>query len=108
MMLELLGLEVRRRYDPLGVEDEVAAFAPDAVFLDLGMPGRSGYDVAAALRSRDAPRTLLVAVTGWGQPEDLRRTREAGFDAHLVKPPELQAIQDICASLRHRIQDAPA
>jgi signal transduction histidine kinase len=106
MMLELLGLEVRRRYDPLGVEDEVAAFAPDAVFLDLGMPGRSGYDVAAALRGRDAPRTLLVAVTGWGQPEDLRRTRDAGFDAHLVKPPELQAIQDICASLRHRTQDA--
>ena len=108
MMLELLGLEVRRRYDPLGVEDEVASFAPDAVFLDLGMPGRSGYDVAAALRGRDAPRALLVAVTGWGQPEDLRRTRDAGFDAHLVKPPELQAIQDICASLRHRTQDAPA
>jgi signal transduction histidine kinase len=108
MMLELLGLEVRRRYDPLGVEDEVAAFAPDAVFLDLGMPGRSGYDVAAALRGRGARRTLLVAVTGWGQPEDLRRTRDAGFDAHLVKPPELQAIQDICASLRRSAQDTPA
>jgi signal transduction histidine kinase len=100
MMLELLGLEVRTLYDPTAFEDNYASFAPDVVFLDVGMPGRSGYDVAAALRA--GPRgkeVLLVAVTGWGQPEDRRRTREAGFDRHLVKPPELPAIQSICELL---------
>jgi signal transduction histidine kinase/ActR/RegA family two-component response regulator len=107
MMLELLGLEVRTLYDPTAFEDNYASFAPDVVFLDVGMPGRSGYDVAAALRA--GPRgkeVLLVAVTGWGQPEDRRRTREAGFDRHLVKPPELPAIQSICQLLTGAGQDS--
>jgi CheY-like chemotaxis protein len=77
-----------------------ALFAPDVVFLDVGMPGRSGYDVAQSLRSMSSgSNVLLVAVTGWGQPEDRRRTREAGFDHHLVKPPELPEIQAICRLL---------
>ena len=100
IMLELLGLDVRTLYDPNAFERHFAEFAPDVVFLDVGMPGRSGYDDAAALRA--APRgndVLLVAITGWGQPEDRRRTREAGFDRHLVKPPELPAIQAICRLL---------
>ena len=97
MMLELLGLEVRRLYDPQSVEDVAASFAPELVFLDVGMPGRSGHDVARALRATGSgERLVLVAVTGWGQPEDRQRTTQAGFDHHLVKPPELQAIQDIC------------
>ncbi|MCA1714679.1 MAG: response regulator [Gammaproteobacteria bacterium] len=100
MMLELLGLQVRCLYGPSEVEAEVAAFAPDVVFLDVGMPGRSGYDVARSLRTLHPSHDLLVvAVTGWGQPEDRSRTHQAGFDHHLVKPPELQAIQSICASL---------
>jgi PAS domain S-box-containing protein len=100
MMLELLGLEVHCLYEPAGFETCFESFAPGVVFLDVGMPGRSGYDVAQALRS--APKgdgVLLVAVTGWGQPEDRRRTQAAGFDHHLVKPPELPAIQAICALL---------
>ena len=108
MMLELLGLQVRTLYAPTGVEDEVAAFAPHVVFLDVGMPGRTGYDVARALRAlHPADPLLLVAVTGWGQPEDRRRTGEAGFDHHLVKPPELDAIQAICASLTSPAERAP-
>jgi len=109
MMLELLGLEVRTLYDPTAFEPNFAEFAPDVVFLDVGMPGRSGYDVAAALRA--APRgneVLLVAVTGWGQPEDRRRTQEAGFDRHLVKPPELPAIQAICRLLLDTTRDSVA
>ena len=100
MMLELLGHETRRLYDPHAVPAEVEAFAPDVVFLDVGMPGLSGYDLARLLRSQPGgDRLLLAAVTGWGQPEDRRRTREAGFDHHLVKPPELGAVRDICASV---------
>ena len=103
MMLELMGLQVRRLYGPLAVEAEFTAFAPDVVFLDVGMPGRSGYDVARALRAMPAGRgVLLVAVTGWGQPEDRKRTQAAGFDQHLVKPPELEAIRDICSGLAQR------
>jgi len=79
------------------------------VFLDVGMPGRSGYDVATDLRSLPGGAdVLLVAVTGWGQPEDRRRSREAGFDRHLVKPPELPAIQQICRLLGQRTRDTTA
>jgi PAS domain S-box-containing protein len=103
MMLELLGIEVCTLYDPAEFDDAFAAFAPEVVFLDVGMPGRSGYDVAAAMRGMPGGAdVLLVAVTGWGQPEDRRRTREAGFDQHLVKPPDLPAIQAICGVLAER------
>ncbi|MEO6137674.1 MAG: hybrid sensor histidine kinase/response regulator, partial [Luteimonas sp.] len=97
MMLELMGLEVRCLYDPIGFESLFESFAPNVVFLDLGMPGRSGYDVAQSLRATSGGSgVVLVAVTGWGQPEDRRRTQQAGFDHHLVKPPELPQIQAIC------------
>ena len=100
MMLELLGHDVRRLYDPRNAVETVAAFAPDVVFLDIGMPGLSGYDVARMLRAGPAgERLVLVAVTGWGQPEDRRRTGEAGFDHHLVKPPEMATISRICDEL---------
>ena len=100
MMLDLMGFEVRCLYEPMDFEACFAEFTPRVVFLDVGMPGRSGYDVAHALRNAPGGRqVLLVAVTGWGQPEDRRRTQEAGFDQHLVKPPELSAIQAICGLL---------
>ncbi|MBJ6982774.1 response regulator [Luteimonas sp. MC1572] len=98
MMVRVLGHEVAQVYDPLQVEAEVERFAPDLVFLDVGMPGRSGYDIARSLRQRRDARALgIVAVTGWGQPEDRERTRAAGFDEHLVKPPQLDAIRRLCA-----------
>ncbi len=99
MMVRLLGHDVVQIYDPLAVEDQVDRFAPSLIFLDVGMPGRSGYDIASSLRQRaDGDALEIVAVTGWGQPEDRRRTQEAGFDDHLVKPPQFEAIKRICAA----------
>lgn len=96
-ILQLLGHEARCVSDPHAVVEAVEAFSPQVVFLDIGMPGMSGYEVAHLLREKPATRPLtLVALTGWGQLEDRRRTREAGFDHHIVKPAELEAIRRIC------------
>ncbi|HSV81978.1 MAG TPA: response regulator, partial [Ramlibacter sp.] len=72
------------------------AFAPHVVFLDIGLPDVSGYDVARRLRDMPALKdALLVALTGWGTQEDRQRTREAGFDRHLTKPAELSAVEEL-------------
>jgi len=98
MMIEMLGHDVRRLYDPHAVTGEVETFRPDIVFLDVGMPGLSGYELAPQLRGMPGFDDIeIVAVTGWGQPEDRQRTRDAGFDEHLVKPPALDAIQRLCS-----------
>jgi signal transduction histidine kinase/CheY-like chemotaxis protein len=102
MMIEMLGHDVRRLYDPHAVIADVNAFRPQLVFLDVGMPGLSGYELAPRLRALPGLDDLaIVAVTGWGQPEDRRRTREAGFDEHLVKPPPLEDIQRLCSAPSH-------
>ena len=101
MMVRLLGHATAEVHDPLRVEAEVARFAPDVVFLDIGMPGRSGYDIARSLRAHGTS-PAIVAVTGWGQPADRERTREAGFDEHLVKPPRLDDVRRLCAAAGQR------
>jgi signal transduction histidine kinase len=102
MMLQMLGHATACIYDPRQTADAVNAFVPDIVFLDIGMPGLSGYDVARNLRSAAGPHLTLVAVTGWGHAEDRRRTAEAGFDYHLVKPADMAAISAICNALTPR------
>ncbi|HET8748162.1 MAG TPA: response regulator, partial [Ramlibacter sp.] len=68
----------------------------DVVFLDIGLPDMSGYDVARRLRMLPGlQQTLLVALTGWGTQDDRQRTREAGFDRHLTKPAELPAVEEL-------------
>jgi CheY-like chemotaxis protein len=69
--------------------------APDVVLVDIGLPDIDGYEVGRLLRALLGPRANLVAVTGYGQPEDRRRTEEAGFDVHLVKPVHPDAIADL-------------
>jgi CheY-like chemotaxis protein len=98
MILQLLGHETLSLTDPRKALDVSRTFQPDLVFLDIGMPGMSGYDVARALRADSvAPAQVkLVALTGWGQPEDRRRSEESGFDYHVVKPAELKVIEQIC------------
>ncbi|MEO6226459.1 MAG: response regulator [Thermomonas sp.] len=97
MMIELLGHDVRWLSDPYAVIAEIASFHPEIVFLDVGMPGLSGYELTRQLRRLPGGAELLVvAVTGWGQPADRARTRESGFDEHLVKPPAMEAIITLC------------
>jgi signal transduction histidine kinase len=98
-MVRMLGHRAEAIYDPRTVEAVVQRLQPDLVFLDLGMPGRSGFDVARSLRAQSGGSALrLVAVTGWGQAEDRRRSLDAGFDQHLVKPPDMEAVKQLCAS----------
>src|SRR5947208_1844527 len=73
-------------------------FQPGMVFLDIGMPGMDGYEAARRLRGDPRLRgVVLVALTGWGQDEDRRRSREAGFDHHMVKPVEPAALMELLA-----------
>ena len=75
-------------------------FRPEIVFLDIGMPGMDGYEVARRLRGMPGLENLrLAALTGWGQPEARRRTAEAGFDHHFVKPVEPASLNSLLAEL---------
>ncbi|MFN2634970.1 MAG: response regulator, partial [Thermoanaerobaculia bacterium] len=68
---------------------------PEVVVLDIGLPGMDGYALARRIREALGSRTLLVALTGYGQPEDRRRALNSGFDVHLTKPVRSQAIVDL-------------
>ncbi len=100
MVLEFLGADVRAVYDGASAIEAFATYQPSAVFLDIGMPGMDGFEVARALRQIPSGHSVkLIALTGWGQPEDLRRSKDAGFDCHLVKPVDLEAVQALLNSL---------
>jgi CheY-like chemotaxis protein len=90
------GHEVRIAHGGMEALQLAQSFRPEVVLLDIGMPGMDGFEVARRLRKLDPqPRPLIVAVTGWGASDDERRTREAGFDLHLVKPVEQSQLQRI-------------
>jgi PAS domain S-box-containing protein len=104
MLLETMGAEVRVAHDGAQGVIEYERFLPLMVLLDIGMPGMDGYEVARRLRAlREHPRACIVALTGWGQDEDRRRVREAGFDHHLIKPADIGDLQALIAAL----QEAP-
>jgi CheY-like chemotaxis protein len=88
MLLELDGHATRVALSGMDALAAVADFAPDVVFLDIGLPDISGYEVARRVRAMPELRAMprLVALTGWSREEDRRQAAEAGFDAHLVKP----------------------
>ena len=95
-LTRVMGQRVEVAYDGPEAVDIARRFRPEIVFLDIGLPGMSGYEVAERLRS--GPETggaLLIALTGWGQEEDRRRSEAAGIDFHLVKPLDLDAMQDL-------------
>jgi signal transduction histidine kinase/ActR/RegA family two-component response regulator len=98
--LELQGHDVATAHDGEHAVALVETFQPDVAFLDLGMPKVDGYSAARRIREEPWGRSvLLVAVTGWGQDDDKRRSRQAGFDAHLVKPVDLAEIETLLGGL---------
>jgi PAS domain S-box-containing protein len=100
LLREALGHDVRTAHDGPTALRAAAEFRPELVLLDLGLPGMSGYDVARRLRGLPGLGDVaLVALTGWGQEDDRRKTREAGFNHHLVKPVGLKELQPLLAGL---------
>ena len=98
-MLRLLGHDVRVAHDGPTAIEVARVQRPEVVLLDIGLPGMDGYEVATRLRQEDCCRdAVLIAVSGYGQPEDLRRSKEAGFDHHLVKPVDYSTLTALFAS----------
>jgi PAS domain S-box-containing protein len=92
-LLKLLGHELAIAYDGPSAIEAARGFRPDAILLDIGLPIMSGYEVAARLRREECCKdAVIIAVSGYGQEEDRRRSKEAGFDDHLVKPVDLDLL----------------
>lgn len=99
MLLMLDGHKTTCAHDGCAaVEVATGPFAPEVVLLDIGLPGMNGYEVARALRARRGESLTLIALTGWGQQDDRARSREAGFNAHLVKPVDYDALRLLLAN----------
>jgi CheY-like chemotaxis protein len=96
LMLKLKGKEVRTARDGLEAVQVAELFLPQVVLLDIGMPHLNGYDACRRIRQLPMGRNMLVvAMTGWGQEEDKRRSSEAGFDYHLVKPVDAITLEQL-------------
>ncbi|MCE9608149.1 MAG: response regulator [Planctomycetia bacterium] len=100
MMLGIMGNEIRLAHDGLAAVEAAEAFKPEVVLLDIGMPVLDGYDACRRIREQPWGKSMiLIALTGWGQDADRKRTREAGFDHHLVKPVEAATLMSVFAGL---------
>ncbi len=101
MLIALRGHDARLAHDGPDALETLETFQPQIVFLDIGLPGMNGYEVAARVRSAeqetDGPRTVLVALTGWGSNDDKVRSRESGFDFHLTKPVDGREVEALLA-----------
>jgi len=100
LLVRRMGHEVATAYDGLDAVERAASFQPEIVLLDIGLPRLNGYDAARRIRER-VPRgaITLIAVTGWGQDQDRRRSKEAGFDFHVVKPVDPDDLETLLADV---------
>ena len=99
-MVNALGYEAKAVYDGKEAVEQIAAYHPDMVLLDLEMPGLSGYDAATTIRQqRGNAHLIVIAVTGWTREEDKQRAYESGFDLHVAKPVKLETLQEVLALL---------
>jgi len=107
IVLGLLGAEVRTAYDGRSGIEIVQSWLPAIVFLDIGMAGTDGYEVARRIRARpELEDVRLIALTGWGQEKDRQNSKAAGFDYHLTKPVDLAALQLLLDSMESPPQSA--
>ncbi len=99
-LLKLAGHQTHTAYDGIEAVDAAAAFKPDVVLLDIGLPKLNGYEAARKIRQQpNGTDLVLVALTGWGQEKDRQKSRDAGFNTHMVKPVDLNALMQLLASL---------
>jgi CheY-like chemotaxis protein len=100
MFLELAGNQVYMAHDGPEAFEAIEKLHPEVVLLDIGLPGLSGYEVCRRVREQPWGKSIvLIALTGWGQDEDRRLSREAGFDGHLVKPVDPEELQRLLADV---------
>ena len=100
MLLELSGHEVFLAHTGVDALSVASDRKPDAALLDIGMPGMNGYEVAAHVRREAWGKSMtLIAITGWGQEDNKRMAREAGFDHHLTKPMDTAVLENLLADI---------
>ena len=97
-MIESMGHEVLVAADGVQAVELAEKFEPQIAVLDIGMPRMDGYEAARRIRAALGRRVVLVALTGWGQEQDQHRAYAAGFDYHLTKPAEPEALESLIAS----------
>ena len=103
MLLDLCGHETHQAHDGTRALEAAERLRPDVVLLDIGLPGLNGYEVCRRIRQEPWGKDMvLVALTGWGQEEDRHRSREAGFNAHVVKPVDHDELMKLIAEAGHR------
>jgi DNA-binding response OmpR family regulator len=96
MLLKLVGNTVRIAHDWEEAVQAASEFRPQVVLLDIGLPKLNGYDVSRRIRQQEwGAGMILITVTGWGQEDDRRKSKEAGFDHHMVKPVEPQSLMKL-------------
>jgi CheY-like chemotaxis protein len=107
-LLSLEGATVAFAFDGVEATKSASEFAPHVVLLDIGLPHRDGYEVASAIRADPRARhALVIAMTGWGQLDDKRRTAQSGFDAHLVKPVSVTTVLETIERLQPAVPTTP-
>ncbi len=108
MMLELLGQQTCQAHEGTGALRAAAEYKPDLIFMDIGLPGLSGHEIAARMRGElGMTDTYIIALSGYGTEEDRRKSIHAGFDSHLVKPLDPTTLPGILAAATRRQAQTP-
>jgi PAS domain S-box-containing protein len=107
MLLSIDGHEVQVAHDGIAAVEAAESFGPDVVLLDIGLPRLNGYEACRRIRSQVSGASIvIIALTGWGQEEDRRKSREAGFDHHMIKPIDYDALKDWLARQERALRTA--
>lgn len=106
-MMELIGHDARLAFDGSAGIEAAKEYKPDVVLLDIGLPIINGYEACSIMR-KDAmfSNTIFIAQTGWGQEEHRQRSKEAGFDFHLVKPIQLEQLRELLEPISQKMNRA--